>query len=197
MATTRRESTAHPRSENASNTAGLRLVPALGFGPHISNAADVICQETTFVPLPVRNPWVSWIGDAVDTALALHSKGGGATVSVLDGNMAGQKLYAVSIHPELTLELKHFPNWRLVFAYALENAAALLKPERALGLWYDREKEQHVLDFVVCCPDLRVAMLLGQRYHQSSIFDLAAGREIQINRPARPLRLVHAGGRNA
>jgi hypothetical protein len=147
------------------------------------------------VPLPIRNPWVSWVGGAVDTAFALCSKGGGATVSVIDGNMAGRKLYAVSIYPELTLEVKAFPDWRLLFAYALENVAELLKPERALGIWHNRPKYE--LDIVVCCPDLAVAIALGQRFNQSCIYNLAAGCEIHISRPASPLRLARAGGVNA
>lgn len=185
------------RSENAPHTAGSRPIPALGFGPHISNAADAIVQATTIVPLPVRDPWISRIGDAVDTALAWYSKNGGATVSVMDGNMAGRKLYAVSIYPERTITLKVPPDWRQLFVYALKNVAELLKPGRALGIWYNRPKGRYELDIVVCCHDLAVAITLGQRSRQSCVYDLAVGREIHIGRQARPLPPAHAGGRNA
>jgi hypothetical protein len=184
MANTRRESTAHQRSEKASDSAGSQPIPALGSGPHLSNAAEAICQETPSVPLPVREPMISRIGDAVDAAFALHTRAKGATVSVTDGNMAGRKLYAVSINPERTIELKNPPSWRQLFAYALTNVAELLKPGRALGTWYDKSNGgRHVLDIVVCCPDPRVAMALGQCFQQTAIYDLAVGQEIQLGRP--------------
>jgi hypothetical protein len=100
MANTRRESTASYRSEDIADSAGSHPVPALGFSPHLFTAVDAICQEPTSVPLPVREPMISRIGDAVDAAFALHARANGATVSVIDGNMAGRKLYAVSINPE-------------------------------------------------------------------------------------------------
>lgn len=197
MANTRRESTAHRRSENATHTAGSSPVPALDFGPHISNAVDAICQAATIVPLPVRDPWISRILDAVNTALELHSKDGGATVSVMDGNMAGRKLYAVSIYPECTVTFKGPLIWGLLYAFARKNVAELLKPGRAIGTWYNRPKKRLEIDIVVCCPDLAVAIALGERSHQSCVYDLAARREIHLSRPARPLRPAHAGGRNA
>lgn len=195
MVNTLRESTAHQRSENASDSAGSHPVPALGSGPHLSNAVEVICQETPSVPLPVREPMISRIGDAVDAAFALHTTANGATVSVVDGNMAGRKLYAVSINPERTIELKTPPSWRQLFAYALTNIAELLKPGRALGTWHeDKPKGRHVLDVVVCCPSRIVAIALGQRFHQTAIYDLAVGREIQIGRPSRQSGFRSAGG---
>jgi hypothetical protein len=115
----------------------------------------------------------------------------------MDGNMAGRKLYAVSIYPERTLKLKAPPDWRQLFVYALKNVAELLKPGRALGIWYNRPKARFELDVVVCCPDLAVAIALGRRARQSCVYSLAEGLEIHISRPARPLRLAHTGGRNA
>jgi hypothetical protein len=195
MANTHRESTVHQRSENASHAAGSRPVPALGFGPHISNAVDAICQAGNMVTLPARGPLISRIAEAAKTVFALHTESNGATVSVIDGNMAGRKLYAVSMYPELTYELKAPPSRRLLLAYALTNMAVLVQPGRALGTWFNKPKG-HVLDLVMCCPDRAVAIALGRRFHQSCIYDLAAGREIHISRPARPLRPAHARGRN-
>ncbi len=184
MATTRRESTASYRGEDVTDSAGSTLIPALGSDPNLYNAAETICPETLSVPQPIREPMISRIGAAADAAFALHTKAGGATVSMIDGNMAGRKLYAVSIYPEHTIELETPPSWRQLFAYALTNVAELLKPGRALGTWFNKPKGRHVLDIVVCCPDLSVAIAFGQRFQQVCIFDLAAGREIQIDRPS-------------
>jgi hypothetical protein len=198
MANTRRESTASYRSEDIADSAGSTLIPALGSGPHLSTAIAAICQEATSVPLPIREPMISRVADATDLAFALHTRtigSTGSTVSVIDGNMAGRKLYAVCINPERTIELEYPPSWRQLFAYALTNVDVLLKPGRALGTWVN-PKGRHVLDIVVCCPDRAVAIALGQSARQFSIFSLFAGREIQIER-ACPLLRGNSGGRNA
>jgi hypothetical protein len=197
MANTRRESTAHPRSENTSDAAGLGPIPALGFGPHISTAVHAIRQATTTAPLPIRDPWISRVGNAVDTAFALLSEGHGATVSVTDGNMAGRKLYAVSIYPERTLKLKAPPNWQQIFAYALKNVAVLLMPHRALGIWYNKPQKRYELDIVVCVANLTEALTLGFRYEQFFIYDLDAGQDIPVPRPSPEIEASCAGGRHA
>jgi hypothetical protein len=188
MANTRRESTALQRSENTSHSSESLQTTALGLGPHLSNSLDSIRQGATPV-LPVQAPWISRIGAAVDTALALYSKPGstGATVSLFDGNMAGRKLYAVSIYPKRTLILKTPPDKRVFFAYALENLARLRKPGHALGIWNNQTKARHELDVVVCCRELAEAIALGRRAGQLCIYNLETGKEIYID----------AGGRNA
>ena len=197
MANTLRESTARLRSEDAIDAAGSGPIPALGFGPHLSTAVHAIRQATTAVPLPVRNPWIYRVGDAVDTAIALLFDGPGATVSVMDGNMAGRKLYAVSIYPERTVTLKTPPSWRQLWVYALKNVAELLKPRRALGIWHNKSKRRYELDIVVCCADRVAAIALAKRYRQSCIYDLAARQEIHLRRLALPSQPAYVGGHDA
>ena len=197
MANTRRESTAQLRSEDIFDAAGSSPIPALGFGPHISTAVHTIRQATTSVPLPLRDPWVSRVGDAVDTAIALLFDGRGATVSVMYGNMAGRKLYAVSIYPERTLKLKAPPDLRQLFAYALKNVVELLKPGRALGIWYNGPKARYEIDIVVCCADRAAAITLAKRYRQSCIYDLATRQEIHLRRLALPSQPAYVGGHDA
>ena len=181
MANTLRESTESYRSGNASDSAGPRPLPALDFRPNTSTSVQTICQSSPAVPLPILEPMISRIGDAVDIALESHTTTNGATVSVTQGNMAGRKLFAVSIYPELTLELKMPPSRWLLFAYALANVDKLLKPGRAIGLWSDRPG-RHVVDIVFCCPDLTVAISLGRCFQQKCIYSLAVGFEIQLDR---------------
>ena len=195
MPSTLRESTALRGGENHSDSAGLITIPAMGFGPHHSTSVDAILQGLNHLRLSVREPTNSRVAVAVDTALALHTRPGstGSTVSVIDGNMAGRQLYAVSIDPERTIELETPPSWRQLFAYALTNLDTLMKPGRALGTWIN-PKGRHVLDVVVCCPIRAVAIAHAQRFRQFSIFDLATSREIQLGRPSRQSSLRNDRG---
>ncbi len=196
MANTLRESTARQRSDNSHALEELTQLSTWGYGPHSSNAADKICQETASVPLPLREPLISQIANAASTALTSHRRTNGATVSVLNGNLVGQKLYSVSIYPRRTIELDSTPSWRQLFAYALTTVDILLAPGRALVTWFDEERRLHVLDVVVCCPEYEVAVILGLRFGKCAIYDLAEGVVINIARPS-TVALTPGGGRDA
>ena len=135
MANTRRESTASYRGEDAPNSAGSTPIPALGYCPHHSTPVDAISQELNDLKLPVREPMISCIASAVDIAYNSHSKTHGSTVSLVYGNMVGQKLFSVSIYPNRTIELWTPPTWQQLFSFALANADLLLKPAHGLGSW--------------------------------------------------------------
>jgi len=71
-----------------------------------------------------------------------------------------------------------------IFAFVLLHLDLLAQPGRALGSWFDRLRNVRVLDVVLCLPDRRTAIELGRFFGQTSIYDLAAQREIAI-RPRR------------
>jgi hypothetical protein len=182
MANTLRESTA-PSGENTTESAGSGPIPALGFGPHHSTPADVICQEFSHLKLPIREPMISCIASAVDMAYESHSETDGATISLVHGNMAGEKVFAVSIYPGRTVELGTPPTWRELYAFALENADLLLKPRHALGSWLDDDwTHKHVLDVVVLFSDRDEALDHGARCDQRSIYSLEVGQVIAVPR---------------
>jgi hypothetical protein len=188
MANTSRESTASFRSG---------LIP-FSFSPYshrISTAADPACQEVNLVALPVGEPLLCRILRAVQTTIELHSWSHGATVSLSKGNMVGQKLFAVSIYPERAIELTVQPSWRQLFVFVLANLDLLLKPDRALGTWFDDLPGVHVLDVVICVSDRDTALELGLRFHQRSIFDLATSRAIPIGEPTPVLRPAYTEAR--
>ena len=182
MASTLREFTVHRRSENASDAAGSSRIPALGFGPHNSTAVDAVCQEFNHLKLPICKPMLSCIASAVEIAFNSHSKTQGSTVSLIYGNMVGQKLYSVSIYPERTIEVWPPPSWHQFLTFAMANAELLLKPAHALGTWFNDLTLEHVLDVVVLSSDRDAAVSLGLRSGQLSIYDLEARREIAIPR---------------
>lgn len=185
MTNTCRESTAPYRSENAVESAGSGPIPALGFGPHLSTADLTVCQEFNQLRLPIREPMVSCIARAVDVAFDSHSRTNGSTTSLLCGNVVGQKLFAVSIYPERTIELWTPPAWQQFFSFALANADLLLKPAHALGSWFNDWNLEHVIDVVVLTSDRDAALALGLGAGQLSAFNLETRREIPISPPSR------------
>ena len=181
MATTSRESTASFHS-------GLIPLPSSAYGHRISTAADPTCQEVNPLALPIGEPLISCVLWLVETALELHFRTNGATVSLSQGNMAGRKLFAVSIYPERTVKLSVQPSRHNLFAFVVANLALLLMPGRALGTWFDDRDGVHVLDVVVCLSDRHAALKLGSLFRQWSIFDLSTCRELRIGEPASLLR---------
>ena len=80
---------------------------------------------------------ISCIESAVDIGYCSHSKTHGSTVSLIHGNMAGQKLFSVSIYPERTFELWESPTRQELFDFAKANVDLLLKPGHAIGTWFN------------------------------------------------------------
>jgi hypothetical protein len=109
--------------------------------------------------------------------------------------MAGKKLFAVSIYPARKIELWTRPSWQEFFEFAKANLDLLLKPDHALGTWFDDYELIHCLDVVVLVRDLDDAVELGLRSDQVAIFDLEARREIPIRRSRRGFNAsLQAGG---
>jgi hypothetical protein len=52
----------------------------------------------------------------------------------------------------------------------------LLLPDHALGTWFDRKQNRHVLDVIVCPDSLDAAVCLGIKDRQQAIFDLEEGK---------------------
>lgn len=158
-------------------------MPALGSGPHHSTSADAICQGFTHLNLPIREPMISCIGGVADQASSSHSKTNGSTISLIHGNLAGERLFSVSIYPGHTAELRTPPTWQQFFSFALKNADLLLKPAHALGSWLDDDwTHKHVLDVVVVLSDREEALDLGARFDQRSIYSLELGQVIVVPR---------------
>jgi len=138
---------------------------------------------------------LSCLAYAADTSYALHNRTNGSTVSLIHGNMAGKKLFAVSIYPARKIELWTRPSWQEFFEFAKANLDLLLKPDHALGTWFDDYELIHCLDVVVLVRDLDDAVELGLRSDQVAIFDLEARREIPIRRSRRGFNAsLQAGG---
>jgi hypothetical protein len=144
--------------------------------PSPSTPYYLTCQDLDQLRPSVRILAAALIRTVEITAI-LHAVNRGSTVSLIHGNLASQNCYAVSTYPELTVELPSEPSVAHLFAFVLNNLALLLHPERALGTWVNA-KGIHVLDVVTYVGNRELALELGAKFSQYSIFDLAAGREI-------------------
>ena len=116
----------------------------------------------------------------VGTACRLHAFTKGSTVSLVDGDLVGRKLFAVSIYPDQSIELGSPPNRQDIFVFVLLNLHLLVKPAHAFGSWFDPVRNVHVLDVVICVSTLHAAIELGLLFGQTSIYDLAAQAVIKI-----------------
>jgi hypothetical protein len=106
--------------------------------------------------------------------------------------MAGLSFFAVSIYPKRSSQLTTCPTWEDLFEFALAHVDVLLKPFHAIGTWFNRHLNVHVLDIVVLVADRAEAMELGLRFQQWSIFDLSKCSEIPIAQPSPVLNRINA-----
>jgi hypothetical protein len=181
MANTRRDVTASTRGANPLAEL-LELFPRRLRQVHsntLTSRADR-CQGLERWGRAVPIFWISRINRAANVILALHATTGGSTVSLIEGNLSGQKRYAVSIYPEQTLELPTQPNRTQLINFIIANLEVLRLPGRAVGTWVRKSRRKHILDVVVCPRDCDSAIQLGLRFKQHSIFDLAEARGILV-----------------
>jgi hypothetical protein len=106
-------------------------------------------------------------------------------VSLIHGNMVGTKLFSVSIHPSSSVTRWERPTWEELYEYAKANLDLLLRPDHAMGTWFNDLDLLHCQDVVVLVPDRNDAVELGLRWDQLAIYDLETRREIPLSRPCR------------
>jgi hypothetical protein len=100
--------------------------------------------------------------------------------AIVHGNLVGKPLFAVSIMRWRAVELHSSRTRDQLFAFAILNADLLLKPEYALGTWFDNARGVHVIDIVLCVDNILVALALGRHFNQWSVFDLEHSEEIAV-----------------
>jgi hypothetical protein len=128
------------------------------------------------------------VEEAVAQVEQLHEEHGGATFSLYFGNVLGQELYAVSLYPERSVQIRgrSVPTRRLQAFLAL-NQDLLRDPRNAVGTWYNEEENTTYLDVSATLPDREQAILLAQQYNQIAIYDLLQKEEIETGGTGEPL----------
>jgi hypothetical protein len=197
MANTRRETIASNRSNGRGEThLGPELLPYPPLHPVTSTPEIATRQAAETSESLIENRLFSAIGHAVDLALDSHRKTSGSTTSILQGNLIGKPLFAVSIMRWRAVELPSSPTRDQLFAFAVLNADLLLKPEYALGTWFDDARGVHVIDIVLCVDNILVALALGRHFDQQSVFDLGRSEEIAVSSTLEDRQLGSSGVAN-
>ena len=105
--------------------------------------------------------------------------GNGSTYNFTRGNLSGEPEFVASLFPELTDSVYDKNITTQDILGFMRQHAGLLKDDRySIGTWYNDEEEHTYIDIVVTVPDRALAMILGLRYNQISIWDLKEGDEI-------------------
>jgi hypothetical protein len=122
-------------------------------------------------PIPVEK--------AVTQIEQLHREKSGATFSHYFADVAGQGLFAVSLYPERSVEVRgRFVPTRWLQAFLAQNQDLLRDPRITIGTWYNEEDDTTYLDVTATLPDKEQAIALGRQCNQIAIYDLLHGEEI-------------------
>lgn len=118
----------------------------------------------------------------------MHQEEGGATFSLYFGNVADQELFAVSLYPERSVQVRgRSVSTRRLLAFVIQNQDLLADPRTAIGTWYNEEDDTTYLDVTAVLPDREQAVALGRQYNQIAIYDLLRGEEIATGGTGEPL----------
>jgi hypothetical protein len=118
----------------------------------------------------------------------LHEEDGGATFSLYFGNVAGQELFAVSLYPERSVQVRgRFISARRLLAFLAQNQDLLSDPRNAIGTWYNEDDDTTYLDVTATVPDRVEAIALGKQYNQIGVYDLQRGEDIVTGGTGEPL----------
>lgn len=133
-------------------------------------------------------PVMTSVPQAVDMALKSHAANDGSTTHLRWGDLSGQKLYVVSLFPDLGIikkgkaiskdELTTFVNAHLDL---------LSDPRVCFGTWFNKDDGNTYIDINVVLANKADAVELGKRYNQISIFDLSTFEETKTGGNGKPV----------
>lgn len=154
--------------QKRSNAERFPWEPAAGPSPE-----QLLAGLPTELPAPVE------VDEQARQLLVLHRANGGATFNRYLGDLAGAKLFAVSLYPDRSVVIDSpQPPLPLLREYVVNNLDLLQDPRVAVGTWFDEEDGKSYLDLSATVPDRQQAIELGSRYNQISIFDLGQMEDI-------------------
>ena len=92
--------------------------------------------------------------EAVTQIERLHGEKGGATFSLYFGDVVGQELFAVSLYPERSVQVRgRFVSARRLRAFLGQNQDLLSDPRNSVGIWYNEDDDTTYLDVTATLPD--------------------------------------------
>src|SRR6266852_6124071 len=137
------------------------------------NLRAYLSNRRTRLPKPIPAE------EAVTQIERLHGEKGGATFSLYFGSVVGQELFAVSLYPERSVQVRgQFVPTRWLRTFLGQNQDLLSDPRNTVGIWYNEDDDTTYLDVTTTLPDREQAITHGRRYNQIAIYDLLRGEEI-------------------
>jgi len=125
---------------------------------------------------------------AADALYKMHQENGGATYSMRYKDLSGQKLFVVSLFPDLGLIIEGKDIKKSEIIALIDNNKKLLKdPRVCVGSWFNSSDGKSYLDINVVLADKDEAIALGRKYNQISIFNLATFQETATGGNGKPI----------
>jgi hypothetical protein len=141
-----------------------------------------LSNRRTRLPRPIS------VEKAVAQIERLHRESGGATFSLYFKDVVGQELFAVSLYPERSVQVRgRFVPARRLQAFLMQNQDLLRDPRNTVGTWYNEDDDTTYLDVTATLPDREQAITLGRQYNQIAVYDLLHEEEIATGGTGEPL----------
>jgi hypothetical protein len=126
------------------------------------------------LPAPIE------MAEVVRQVEALHTANEGSTFNLYFGDMAGRRLYAVSLYPERGVVLEgRQVDLKVLHRFILDNLDLLRDPRVSVGTWFNADNGLTYLDVSATVPERAQAIQLARQYNQIAIFDLFSFEEIE------------------
>jgi len=125
---------------------------------------------------------------ATDALYEMHQENGGATYSMRYKDLGGQKLFVVSVFPDLGKIIEGKAIGKSDITNLINSNKKLLEdPRVCIGSWYNSNDGKSYLDVNVVLQDKQKAIALGKKYNQIAIFDLATFEETNTGGNGKPI----------
>ena len=139
----------------------------------------ILLDQAPVYPPPPHLPYAP-----AEEIAALHNANGGASYSLVSGDIAGQPGYAVSIYPRRERILPYrFLSHRQVRTFIRDNWDLLSDPSLGVvvGTWFNPEAGRTHLDVSAHVQDREVAETVGKASKQIAIYDLERFETITLS----------------
>lgn len=158
--------------------------------PTAGNLTEFLRQPATKLPSQID------LATLAETIAQRHETDGGSTHSPYFGNLAGQKLFAVSLYNERgAIAPGRVVDARMMEKFIRANEDLLADPRHAVGTWHNPDDGLTYIDVIALLPDKKTAVRLGRQFDQIAIFDLARQETIDTGGTG-ALETMHGPARN-
>lgn len=103
----------------------------------------------------------------------LYLRADGATFGLYSGSLAGEDLYAVSIHGDRTQQIEESDvSVEVIAAFVGANLDLLADPQNSVGVWLNAEEGIVYLDISITVQERQTALALAREHKELAICHL-------------------------